>query len=342
MARGDLLKKLFLAYKQGEDSKIKQVYMEIINEERNKNHHVLANQLQRILDDEGYGFNSLRDFNAYSSVPKDDNGTPLVDIKRPRRHFEDVILSQDVYRVITEVIEEYWRVDLIRAYNLKPKTKLLFYGPPGCGKSLCAEALAAELGLPILYCRLDSLISSYLGDTSTNIRKVFDFASKSTWVMLFDEFDAIGKSRNDFNEHGELKRVVNSFLQIIDNFEGQSLIIACTNHEHLLDRAIWRRFDDVIYFGKPNQEDISNLIRIKTKTFRWGNVDINELSRKMIGMSHYEVERICHESIKKCILNGLDSLTTDIIEQQYDRELKRIRAMGEGNNEKFTTSEDRN
>ncbi|GLB59181.1 AAA family ATPase [Cytobacillus sp. NCCP-133] len=325
MARGDLLKKLLLAYQRGEDKKFKEISLEIIRDERKKNHNVLADQLQKIIEAEMNISRTFRKFSDMVSLPKDDNEIPLIDIRKPQKYLDDIILSQQNEEMINEIIEEFWRSELLKSYNLKPKTKILFCGPPGCGKSLCAEALAGELGLNLIYNRFDSIISSYLGDTSTNLRKVFDFVAKDTWVMLFDEFDAIGKSRNDSNEHGELKRVVNSFLQIIDNYDGNSLIIACTNHEDVLDKAIWRRFDEVIYFGKPNKEDISKLIRKKTASFSLGNLDTKKIVDEMDGFSHAEIERACHDAIKYCLLHDIQSLNTSVIMDSIKRQKQRIR-----------------
>lgn len=323
MARGDLLKKLLLSYQRGEDKKFREISMDIIRDERKKNHHALADQLQKIIDSQTFSPDKFTRLSHMVTVPKDENDVSLVEIRKSKKYLSDIILSKDNKNSIDEIIQEFWRSELIKAYNLKPKSKILFCGPPGCGKSLCAEAIAGELGLPIIYNRFDSIISSYLGDTSSNIRKVFDFGAKETWVMLFDEFDAIGKSRNDPSEHGELKRVVNSFLQIMDSFEGQSLIIACTNHESLLDKAIWRRFDEVIFFNKPTHEEIVSLINKKITSFPKKNLDISKIAEDMVGFSHAEIERVCHEGIKYCLLNDKAELSDDIMFLQTNKERNR-------------------
>lgn len=331
MARGDLIKKLLLSYQRGEDKKFREIAMDIIREERKKNHHALADQLQKIIDSQSFSPDKFSRLSHMVTVPKDENEVPLIEIRKSKKYLSDVILSEENKNAIDEIIQEFWRSELLKSYNLRPKSKILFCGPPGCGKSLCAEAIAGELGLPIIYNRFDSIISSYLGDTSSDIRKVFDFGSKETWVMLFDEFDAIGKSRNDPNEHGELKRVVNSFLQIMDSFEGQSLIIACTNHESLLDKAIWRRFDEVIYFDKPMHEEIVLLVKKKTTSYPKKELDFNKVAENMIGLSHAEIERICHESIKFCLLNDIAALTNDIMQLQTIKERNRQKIYEGGN-----------
>jgi SpoVK/Ycf46/Vps4 family AAA+-type ATPase len=147
----------------------------------------------------------------------------------------DVVLPANNSEKINQVICEFSNWDVLLCNGVYPTRRVLFYGPPGSGKSLTAKAMAAELGLPLLYVRFDAIISSYLGQTAANIRKIFDFVKGDSYVILFDEFDAIARSRNDRFEHGEIKRVVNTFLQQIDNFKGRSLIIVATNFESSLD-----------------------------------------------------------------------------------------------------------
>jgi SpoVK/Ycf46/Vps4 family AAA+-type ATPase len=205
---------------------------------------------------------------------------------------------------------------------LSPKTKLLFCGPPGCGKTLCAEIISAEIGIPLLYTRFDAIVSSYLGETAANLRKVFDYASNSRWVVLFDEFDAIGKARDDANEHGEIKRVINSFLQLLDSFQSPSIIIAATNHEHLLDPALWRRFDEIILFPKPSVHEIRTLLKMKLRNFPHAGLDIKMQASRLKGMSHADVERMSLDAIKSCILNDRDEL--DLV--TFDGAVKRQKA----------------
>ena len=141
-------------------------------------------------------------------------------------------------------------------------------GPSGCGKTTAAEALAAELGLPLVVIRLDAVVSSYLGETAANLGKVFEFLVKGQYVALFDEFDALGKERSDVSEHGELRRVVNAFLQMMDAYRGRTILVAATNHEQLLDSALWRRFDEVLLFERPNTEQLRRLLAVKLRPVR--------------------------------------------------------------------------
>lgn len=190
-------------------------------------------------------------------VPIDkDANVPLLDVKFPKTSIDDVVIEEENKNKVENIIVEYKNRELLYDYKLIPKTRILFCGPSGCGKTMTAEAIANELDMPLLYTRFDSVISSLLGETSTNLRKIFDFSKTGEWVLFFDEFDAIAKSRGDSNENSELKRVVNSFLQLMDNYPKETLIIAATNYETLIDKALWRRFDEIVYFDKPKEKDI--------------------------------------------------------------------------------------
>ena len=168
-------------------------------------------------------------------------------------------------RVLVGLVKEYRRADEMRRHGLKVRSKLLFCGPPGCGKTLCAEIFAAELGLPLFLVKLDRLISSYLGETAGNVRKIFEFARKQPCVLFFDGFDALARSRDDSSEHNELRRVVNSLLLFIHHIRPKGFLIAATNLDRSLDLAVWQRFDEVVWFDKPDRSMIGRFLRLKFK-----------------------------------------------------------------------------
>jgi len=325
MARGELLRKLFISQSQQDDSKFKSVALQIIAEEKQKKNNQLAIDLLKILDTYEY----KKPMNTQSSklealLPKDnDKEACLVDIRYPDRRFSEIILTPEIEKIINRALLEYRKSSLLSAHNLKPRSKLLFCGPPGCGKTLCSDVIAHELGLPLMYVHFDAVVSSYLGETAANLRKIFDYASQGRWVLFFDEFDAIGKSRDDPSEHGELKRVINSFLQLLDGFKGSSIIVAATNHEGLLDPALWRRFDEIVRFERPNNKDIQKLIVQNLKNFPYKNIGIQSKSIKLKGMSHSSIERICVNAIKECILGNKDYITSSVFEQSIKDEKNR-------------------
>ncbi|MDR1042219.1 MAG: ATP-binding protein [Deltaproteobacteria bacterium] len=233
----------------------------------------------------------------------------------PDKALSDVILTEETRQKIELVIRDFLNWDVLVSNGVYPTRRVLFYGPPGCGKTIAAGAIATEIRLPLLYVRLDAIISSYLGETAGNIRRVFDFASGNSYVMLFDEFDAIARSRNDQFEHGEIKRVVNTFLQQIDNFKGRSLVIAATNFEQSLDYAIWRRFDSTLRFDMPSNTERIQLFNNKLSQFIGSDKIITQFLADMDNFSHADVERVALSVIKQCIINGRRMFSKKDVEQ---------------------------
>lgn len=322
MARADLLKKLFSSFKQDDKEMFYTVATEIIEDEKKKNHGILANDLKLILN----GNDQMKKTNTLSSsAPKDkDRDMSLVEIMYPEKYFSDLIVSEEKIDQLEQIIKEFNNWDVLVSNGVFPIRRALFYGPPGCGKTLSAQALAGELGIPMLYVRFDALISSYLGETASNIRKIFDYAKKDSWLIFFDEFDAIGRSRNDSTEHGEIKRVVNAFLQQIDNFKGRSLIIAATNFEQSLDYAIWRRFDETIRFDMPSNEEKTKLFDLKMNRFKGPSHVIEQYLNELEEFSHSDIEKVCQIIIKRCILEGKKIYTKNDIEYAVEKQKKNV------------------
>ena len=330
MARGELIRRLFLSHQRGNEEEFRAAALEVIAEEENKSNHRLAKDLLRILENGGSGVSSQPFYSGNTgSLPKDrERQTLLVDVRQPNRYLQDILLSKDSRAVVERVLEEYRHSELLRTHGLRPSTKLLFCGPPGCGKTLCSEVIASELGLPLLYTRFDAVVSSYLGETAANLRKVFDYAANGRWMVLFDEFDAIGKARDDATEHGELKRVVNSFLQLLDSFDAPSILIAATNHEQLLDPALWRRFDEIVLFPRPSVHEIRSLLVMKLKNFPHSGLDLKVTASRLKGLSHADVERICFDAIKSAILQNKDSVDQETFERALQRQKARVEIIG--------------
>jgi SpoVK/Ycf46/Vps4 family AAA+-type ATPase len=303
---------------------------EVIREEREKRHHLLANDLEKIL----YGRSSTaspRHQVLIEHLPTDrERNLPLLQIKEPFRRLEDVVLSDENSSILEELLQEHHRAELLRSHGLFAADRLLFCGPPGCGKTLTSEVIAAELSLPLAVVRVDCVISSYLGETAANLRQVFDFASANPMVVLFDEFDALAKERSDEADHGELKRVVNAFLQLMDAYEGKSLLIAATNHETILDSAVWRRFDEVLVFEPPNLEQIRRLLSIKLRGLRREfEIEDPHIAGLFKGMSHADVERIIRRAAKDMVLSGNEFLSERHIQAAARREdIRKARIKG--------------
>ncbi|MBV1690385.1 ATP-binding protein [Novosphingobium sp. G106] len=246
----------------------------------------------------------------------------LVEVVSPTHTVADLILGNESAFTLSSVASEFRRGDEIRRHGLQVRSKLLFCGPPGCGKSLCAEVVAAELKMPLVIARLDAVIASHLGETATNLRKMFDAARTRPVVLFLDEFDALARARDDTTEHSEIRRVVNSLLMMIDTFQDRSLLIAATNLEQSVDRAIWRRFDEVVVFEKPTIVQIRQLLRLKTKNFP-ADFDITKYASEFLGMSFAQIERACLSSIKSSILDHKKSVSIIAFEAAVKHEKQR-------------------
>ena len=211
------------------------------------------------------------------------------------------------------VLHEQRHLDKLKSHDLRPRQTLLLTGPPGCGKTLTASAIAGELGLPLFIVRLESLMTRYLGETASKLRLIFDAVEKTRAVYLFDEFDSIGIARGSENDVGEMRRVLNSFLVFVEHHRGNSVLIAATNHGHLLDRALYRRFDDLIELGMPNAELGERTLRERLAGQKATRLSYTKLAAAAEGLSFAEITRVCEEAIKDMLLHDKKSLTNDAI-----------------------------
>ncbi|MFN3651645.1 MAG: AAA family ATPase [Armatimonadota bacterium] len=324
----EAVRKMLLAHVSGDEAAFQDAAREYIEEERRKRHSVLARDLESILADGGSksrhdSLTALGTSNG--SLPKDkDRGLVLVEVREPRRELESLVLAPSLRSVLDRVIEEGRRADVLRTYGLRPISKILFCGPPGCGKTVAAEAVANALYLPLVLVRFDAVISSYLGETAANLRKVFDFARSRPMVLFFDEFDAVGKERAAEEEHGELKRVVTSLLQMMDSFRGDALTIAASNHQGLLDSALWRRFDEILYFDRPDPKEIEELLTRNLRQIGLSpKIKLATVARSLTGMTHADVERVALDATKQTILSGGNRVEAEVLAQAVARQQER-------------------
>ncbi|MEK6750370.1 MAG: ATP-binding protein [Pseudomonadota bacterium] len=326
MASGKILRQLVKAGAAGDAAAFRQASEAVIREEREKQHHLLANDLEQILygDTKPVPMSQLR---RLPEVPTDkEKQLPLFDLRQPQRSLEELVLPSEGQKAVEELLEEHRRQDVLHTYGLRASTKVLFFGPPGCGKTLAAEVIACELDMPLAIIRLDVLVSSYLGETAANLRKIFDYIAQVPLAALFDEFDALGKDRTDSTDHGELRRVVNAVLQMMDAYRGKSLIIAATNHEQILDSAIWRRFDDVIEFPLPTPEFLPKILQLKLRGVRRQfDVENPEVIELFNGLSPADIERVIRRATKRMILRNQEFLGANDLLRAKERELRPVR-----------------
>ena len=238
----------------------------------------------------------------------------------PKTRLSEMVLSPDVRRRLELVLTEQRQRAHLRSHGLQPQRKLLLVGPPGTGKTMTALALAGELGLPLFSIQLHSLITKYLGETAAKLRLIFDAIRETRAVYLFDEFDALGTDRAARNEVGEIRRVLNSFLQFIEHDDSESVVVAATNYPTLLDRALLRRFDAVIQYGLPDRTVALHVMKNRLGLLRTNKVKWPLVQNAAKGLSHAEIVRACDGVVKNAILNRTtDVNTAKIVDALRDR-----------------------
>lgn len=278
MGRGDLLRELV-----GEDARV-------------ADQEPLTLAAQRRAD-------TARSAQPLRALPQDRAATDLTITREPQIGFADLMLPDETRRLFAEVHLELRREDFLVHHGVAPRRTFLFVGPPGTGKSATAEAVADELGRPLVTVNLSTVVSSLLGDTARNIGAIFGAAARETSVVLFDEFDAIGKERGASSDHGELRRVVTAFLQQLDAFVGPSVLVAATNHPALLDLAAWRRFDEVISFEPPSVHDIRSLLRLKLRSIRREKgLSIEQVAGACSGLTQADVSAVVTAAYRRHLL----------------------------------------
>lgn len=291
----ELLRQLFLAHSRSDKDGFKRAADLIVRGLVASNRHSEATALQQALK-------SAPDSDL-QSLTRFSRPTTLTSVSEPRITRENVVLPPGARRQVDRVLDEQRQRTKLLSAGLYPAHKLLFWGPPGCGKTLTAAAIASELGFSLVTLRLSSVITSYVGETSANLQRVFERAKAGPTVLLIDEIDAIAKQRDDRNDVGELKRVVNSLLQMLDEFVGGTgILVACTNHQYLLDSAVWRRFDQVIHFPMPSSLELCDFARRRLSGVKLVG-SLKELSAVWKRLSFYDVELILSSSLKTLVLN---------------------------------------
>lgn len=315
MATAAQVKALFESYKNGDDARFKAIATQIMAYEKNKGNTNFAKDLDDLI--KGFSKRIDNKISSTSVVPivaPQGELSGLFEAKYSSIKLENLILSDNLSIKLNRVVKEQQEQQKLREYGLQPKSKLLLLGLPGTGKTMTAEALAGQLHLPLFTIQLDGLISKYMGEASAKLRIIFDQIKKVRGIYFFDEFDAIGGSRELMNDVGEMRRILNSFLQFFENSRTDSLIIAATNHEKLLDKALFRRFDDVLRYEIPNADLMKKTFFKYLRKEDFKNIDIDSLVKEYSGFSYAELSKVCENAIKKNILDG-DEIDTRLISE---------------------------
>ena len=297
MARADLLISLVKAAATTDQGLFRRTVEAMIAEERAKHHGVFAKQLEEEMNRNG----ALARTDALPTRPS--AAQDLVSEVSPRRTLADLILDGTVRTVINELVQEHHRADLLRSYNLQPRNRVLLTGTPGNGKTSLAEALADALMLPLAVVRYDGLITSYLGETASRLRRLFDFTHTRRCVLFFDEFDTLGKERGDIHETGEIKRVVSSLLLHIDDLPSHVIVVCATNHPELLDRAVWRRFQLMLELAPPTRNQIAEYFGLYTQRLKFSfGYTPRTLADKLVGANFSDLEQLVADVARAYVL----------------------------------------
>ena len=321
-----LLTRLFKSIEGDQNSPLIKIAYSIIEDEKKKGHNNLAEKLTFILKK---GLLNSNNFKPVLQVTRE--GDFKVPVDRRYRlplaiHVEheylrhDMVLSPRVESKILRIEKEYLARERLAHHGLKPRKKILLHGSSGCGKSMAAERIAWDLGLPFYKVRFDTIISSYLGESASNLQKLFESINQYPCVLLLDEFDIIGKQRNtQANDVGEIHRIVNILLGLLEEYDGEGILIATTNLEGVIDKALFRRFDDFIELPKPTEKEILKLLNISFSALKLNSkVDLIYYSKQMIGMSYAIIVKIANDAAKKAIINMYDEISNDDLEKSFE------------------------
>ena len=299
MASAEQIKALLKSHAEGDDDRFFSVAMQVAAHEAKLGHGKLAQELRGLVD----AAKSVRHaIPAVTLGRKNGDLASILQASYPKTRIGDMILGDSLSGQIRRIIREHHYAPRILENGLSPRRKLLLTGPPGTGKTMTSSALAGELGLPLLQVRLDGLITKYMGETAAKLRQIFDLTSRTHGVYFFDEFDAIGSQRGLTNDVGEVRRILNSFLLMIEQDSSNSLVVAATNYPDILDTALFRRFDDVLEYELPDMLQIAKLLETRLERMAIAGTDWNNLASLSAGLSYAEVKQAADEVIKAALI----------------------------------------
>lgn len=311
MATASQITALIRSYKDNDKERFIVTALQLVSHEKKLGHTAVAAELQMLID----GIKK-QPATAAANVVHFKHSAELSELalaSKPDERLAQLVLPEQTENCIKRVLLENRQQAKLRGHGLSPRRKVLLAGPPGTGKTMTARVLAGELHMPLYTVMMDRLITKYMGETSAKLRQIFECIADHRGVYLFDEFDAIGADRGRDNDVGEMRRVLNSFLQLLEQDESLSLIVAATNTSRILDTALFRRFDDVLHFEKPDEDSIISLLRNRLGRYWKSEFDSRAILDRAIGLSHAEIVQSCDDAIKDTIINDKADLDANTL-----------------------------
>jgi SpoVK/Ycf46/Vps4 family AAA+-type ATPase len=318
MAASNQIKSLITSFGKGDENRFFATAMQIAASESRRGHSTFAKDLKQLIDKakkERLSLFKEEGKRITLSIPKREL-QELIDVYQPRIKLDNMVLAPSVKEALEKLLKEQSQWELLKKFNLEPQRKLLLYGEPGTGKTMTAEAIAGELNIPVYIIRLDGLMSKYMGESISKLRLIFDAMVDHRAVYLFDEFDSIGSHRNQGQDVGEIKRVLNSFLINIEKDTSNSIIIAATNLHEALDKALFRRFDTTVQYPLPNEDEIEETIKKRLIEFKFNKrFAYKKVSKLAKGLNFSDINKACEETIKDMVLNEKEKLDASYLEK---------------------------
>lgn len=322
MASADQLKALLQSHLEGDENRFYSVAMQVAAHEAKRGHGKLAEEL-RLLVDQAKSRRAVASDNKAVPISKPRGELAnLLSVTYPKSRLGDMVLNDELTQQLERIIREQRHAAEILSHGLSPRRKLLLVGPPGTGKTMTASVLAGELGLPLFQVRLDGLITKFMGETAAKLRQIFESTHHARGVYFFDEFDAIGSQRGLANDVGEVRRILNSFLQMIEQDDSHSLIIGATNHPDILDNALFRRFDDLLHYELPDGACIASVLKSRLCRMAIKNTSWKRLADKALGLSYAELTRAADEVLKTALIERVEKISEKDVAQALEERRK--------------------